>query len=134
MAKYASVLMSKNKPTDMGERGLLLFVSSVAGEEGQRGQIAYGASKGAINGMMLPMARDLGRHGIRALAIAPGIFATPMYELMSQKVKDVLNKDTPMGRPGHVDEFSHFVQTVIENSYLNGVHLRLDGATKLSHM
>ena len=77
MAKYAAVAMAKNTPVD-GERGVILFVSSVAAEEGQRGQIAYGASKGAINGIVLPMARDLGRYGIRAAAIAPGIFATPM--------------------------------------------------------
>lgn len=134
VAKYAAPIMAKNPASELGDRGLLLFVSSVAGEEGQRGQIAYGASKGAINGMMLPMARDLGRRGIRAVAIAPGIMATPMYDLMSDKLKAILNKDTPLGRPGHVDEFSHFVGAIIENGYLNGVHLRLDGATKLSHM
>ena len=79
VAKYASVIMSKNKPlNEEGERGVLLFVSSIAGQEAQRGQVAYGSSKGAINGMMMPMARDLGRFGIRAAAIAPGLFATPL--------------------------------------------------------
>ena len=135
MAKYAAVAMSKNQPVnDKGEKGVILFVSSVAAEEGQRGQIAYGASKGAMNGIVLPMARDLGRYGIRAAAIAPGIFATPMGAKMPKKVQDRLNADTPMGRPGTPEEFAHMVGFCIENSYINGVHLRIDGATKLSHL
>ena len=85
VAKYASVAISKNQPID-GERGVMLFVSSVAAEEGQRGQIAYSASKGAINALMLPMARDLGRYGIRVAAIAPGIFATPMGAKIKKEV------------------------------------------------
>lgn len=79
VAKYASIVMSKNKPlNEQGEKGLILFVSSIAAEEAQRGQIAYGASKGAINGMLMPMARDLGKYGIRVAAIAPGPFDTPL--------------------------------------------------------
>ena len=79
VAKYAAVAMSKNKAVnEQGEKGVILFVSSVAAQEGQRGQVAYGASKGAINGIVLPMARDLGKFNIRVAAIAPGIFATPM--------------------------------------------------------
>ena len=84
--------------------------------------------------MLLPMARDLGRHGIRVAAIAPGIFATPMGAAMPDKVRAALNKDTPMGRPGMPEEFAHFVSAIIENSYINGVHLRIDGATKLSNL
>ena len=86
VAKYAALAMSKNKLNETGERGLILCVSSVAAEEGQRGQVAYGASKGAVNGMMTPMARDLGRFGIRVAAVAPGIFATPMGAKMPKKV------------------------------------------------
>ena len=135
MAKYAAVAMSKNKPVgEQNEKGVILFVSSVAAEEGQRGQIAYGASKGAINGIVLPMARDLGKYGIRAAAIAPGIFATPMGAKMPKKVIDRLNADTPMGRPGTPEEFAHMACFCVENSYVNGVHLRIDGATKLSHL
>lgn len=135
VAKYVSIVMAKNKPiNEMGERGVMLFVSSVAGEEGQKGQIAYSATKGAVNGMMLPMARDLGKYNIRVAAVAPGIFATPLSANMPQKVTDILNKMTPMGRAGTPDEFAHFVQVCIENSYINGVHLRLDGAIKLGHM
>ena len=81
VAKYAAVAMAKNKAVnEKGEKGLILFVSSVAAEEGQRGQVAYSASKGAINGMLLPMARDLGRFGIRVLALAPGTFKSPMTD------------------------------------------------------
>ncbi len=109
-------------------------MSSVAAEEGQRGQVAYGASKGAINGMMMPMARDLGKFGIRVVAIAPGIFETPLVAAMPEKVKKILQKDTPMNRLGLPDEFAHFVKSCIENSYLNGVHLRIDGAAKLSNL
>ena len=135
VAKYAAVLMAKNQPlNERGERGVILFVSSVAAEEGQRGQIAYSASKGAINGLVLPMARDLGKFGIRCAAIAPGIFHTAMSDKMPKKVTDRLNKDTPMGRPGQPDEFAHFAKSIVENGYVNGVHLRLDGAVKLSHM
>ena len=84
-------------------------MSSVAAEEGQRGQVAYSLTKGAHNGMTLPMARDLGRYGIRVAAIAPGIFETPLAHLMSDQVKKRLNADTPMGRPGQPHEFAHFV-------------------------
>ena len=80
------------------------------------------------------MARDLGRYGIRAAAVAPGIFATPMGAKMPKKVQDRLNADTPMGRPGTPKEFAHMVGFMIENSYVNGVSLRIDGATKLSHL
>ena len=80
------------------------------------------------------MARDLGKFGIRAAAVAPGIFATPMGAKMPKKVQDRLNADTPMGRPGKPAEFAHMVEFMIENSYVNGVSLRIDGATKLSHL
>jgi NAD(P)-dependent dehydrogenase (short-subunit alcohol dehydrogenase family) len=100
VAKYASMQMSKNQPNERGERGVILFVSSVAAEEGQRGQVGYSATKGALNGMVLPMARDLGRYGIRVAAIAPGIFETPLSHLMTDAVRKRLVADTPMGRMG----------------------------------
>lgn len=134
VAKYAAVIMAKNKEVnERGEKGLILFVSSVAAEEGQRGQVAYSATKGALNGMALPMARDLGKYGIRVVAIAPGIFETPLSSMMPDKVRAGLNAMTPMGRMGQPDEFAHMVQMIIENGYLNGVHLRIDGATKFAH-
>ena len=135
VAKYAALIMQANQPVnELGEKGVIIFVSSVAAEEGQRGQLAYSATKGAVNGMMMPMARDLGKYGIRVAAIAPGIFETPLSSKMPQKVKDTLNKNTPMNRMGTVEEFAHFSQAIIENSYINGVHLRIDGATKMSYM
>jgi len=79
------------------------------------------------------MARDLGKFGIRTVAIAPGVFITPLNDFAPEEVKDSLIKDTPMGRPGDLQEFAHFVGTLIENSYINGVHLRIDGAMKISH-
>ncbi len=94
----------------------------------------YGATKGAINGMVLPMARDLGKFGIRVCAIAPGIFNTPMAKHIPPEITQKLMRDTPMGRPGHVSEFAHFVTTIIENSYLNGVSLRIDGAIVMSYL
>lgn len=84
--------------------------------------------------MVMPMARDLGRFGIRVVAVAPGIFATPLGALVPEKVRDRLVMDTPMGRFGYPDEFAHFCGAIVENGYLNGVHLRIDGATKLSNM
>ena len=135
VAKYASLFMSKNKPVnEQGERGVILFVSSVAAEEGQRGQIAYSATKAALNGLVCPMARDLGKYGIRVVSIAPGIFHTPLADAMSPKVKERLLRDTPMGRLGKPEEFAHFAGAIIENSFVNGVRLRLDGAVKLSHL
>ena len=82
VAKYASVVMAKNKAlNDKGEKGLILFVSSNMAVQGTKGMFAYSATKGAINGMLMPMARDLGKFGIRVMAVAPGLFNTPMPTL-----------------------------------------------------
>ena len=96
--------------------------------------MVYGSTKGAINGMMMPMARDLGRFGIRVAAVAPGIYDTPIFDYVSKPYKVALCKLTPLGRFGHPEEFAHFVGTMIENSYVNGVTLKVDGGIKLSHM
>ncbi|CDW87751.1 3-hydroxy-2-methylbutyryl-dehydrogenase [Stylonychia lemnae] len=135
VAKYAAQVMSKNKPiNDKGEKGVIMFVSSVAAEEGQRGQVAYSSTKGAINGIVLPMARDLGRYGIRVLSIAPGIFMTPLSHAMPENVMKRLNADTAVNRSGTPDEFAHFVTACIENTYLTGVTLRIDGGIKFSNL
>ena len=84
--------------------------------------------------MMTPMARDLGKFGIRVAAIAPGIFITPMAHAMSETVQKRLLQDTPLNRGGTPEEFAHMVKCCIENSYINGVHLRLDGGIHLSHL
>jgi len=94
----------------------------------------YSITKGAILGLTLPMARDLGRFNIRVVTLVPGIFETPVGSNISPKVIEAMNKMTPMGRPGHPKEFALFVESVIRNSYLNGTNLRLDGAIKLGYM
>ena len=82
----------------------------------------------------MPMARDLGRYGIRVMAIAPGIFATPLIDLIPDKFRKRLSADSPMGRLGTSAEFAHTVSSCIENGYVNGVTWRIDGATRLSHI
>ena len=94
----------------MKEKGVIIFVSSVASFEGQKGQVAYSASKAALNGMTLPMARDLGRYNIRVSAIAPGIMWSPMSDMMPDKLRNALLADTPMGRMGRPEEFAQFAK------------------------
>ena len=135
VAKYASMIMSRNKPVNaQGEKGVILFISSIAAEDANRGQVPYGASKGAINGLVLPMARDLGKFGIRCVAIAPGVFATPMGAGAPPRILNKLRADIPWNRFGDPTDFAHFSQAIVENSYLNGVRLRIDGAMKISFM
>jgi NAD(P)-dependent dehydrogenase (short-subunit alcohol dehydrogenase family) len=131
---HAAKAMSKNTPVnDRGERGVIINVASVAAFEGQRGQVAYSASKGAIAGITTPMARDLGKYGIRVCTIAPGTIMSPMLAMQSDKMKELFLKDTPLGRFGQADEFAHMVRACVENSYLNGQTLRMDGGTVLSY-
>ena len=128
--------MSKNKPVnDKGEKGVIIFVSSVAAEEGQRGWLGYSSSKAALNGLVLPMARDLGKYGIRTVAIAPSFFHTAMTDVFVQKkLLPLVHRDIPLGRGGHPEEFAHFTESIIENSYINGVRLRIDGGSVMSHI
>ena len=107
VCKYAAQQMSKQAELSEGERGVIINVASVAGEEGQKGQVVYSASKGAIIGMTLPMARDLGKFGIRVMTVAPGIFQTPMGDHVPPKTADVLKSATPLNRPGRAPEFAH---------------------------
>ena len=134
VVKYAAMAMSKNQPVgEFKEKGVIIFVSSVVAYEGGKSTMAYGASKAALNGMVLPMARDLGKYSIRVAAIAPGIMSSPMTDSLSEPERKALTKDTPMDRMGHPTEFAHMMGAMIENSYINGVTLRLDGAIKLSN-
>ena len=134
MAAHAAKAMSQNKPlNERGEKGVIINVASVAAYEGQRGQVPYSASKGAIVGITTPMARDLGKYGIRVVTIAPGTIMSPMLAAQSDKMKQLFLKDTPLGRFGEADEFAHMVRAWVENSYLNGVTLRMDGGTVLSY-
>ena len=117
---------------DDNERGVIINTASVAAFEGQIGQVAYGASKGGVAAMTLPMARDLSKSGIRVMSVAPGIFKTPMVAAFSQEVQDSLAANIPFpSRLGTPEEFAALVYHMIENSFLNGETVRLDGATRM---
>ncbi len=115
-----------------GERGVIIMIASAAAFEGQMGQVAYAASKGAVASMTLPMARDLSRLGIRVVTLAPSMFESGMTAVLSDKVKKSLERamEFPL-RPGKPEEFSSVVLSAIENVMLNGVVIRLDGATRM---
>ena len=135
VSKYAALYMSKQELVHgSDERGVIINISSVAGEEGQKGQVAYSASKGAILGMTLPMARDLGKFRIRVVAIQPGIFQTPMTDVMPEKVLKGLKDSTPLGRLGKAEELAHLIGAISENSYVNGTNWRLDGGIRMPLM
>jgi len=117
---------------DDGERGVVVMTASVAAFEGQIGQIAYAASKGAVAAMTLPMARDLATAGVRAVAIAPGLFLTPMLEGLPAEAQASLGGQVPFpARLGKPDEFGALVVQVAENAMLNGSVIRLDGAIRM---
>jgi len=115
-----------------GERGVLILVSSVAAFDGQPGQLSYSASKGAIASLTLPLARDLAPYGIRAVTIAPGVFASQMTKMMSDKVRKSLEgvMEFPK-RMGTADEFASMVREVIRNKMLNATVIRLDGGVRM---
>jgi len=130
--KAAAALMQHNSPGPDGERGVLIHTSSVAAFEGQIGQVAYSATKAAVAGMTLPIARELARFGIRCVSIAPGLFHTPMMDGMPQDVQDSLGAQVPFpSRLGRPEEFAKLVATVFEIPMLNGTTVRLDGAIRL---
>jgi NAD(P)-dependent dehydrogenase (short-subunit alcohol dehydrogenase family) len=130
--KAAAALMQKNSPGTDGERGVIIHTSSVAAFEGQIGQAAYSATKAAVAGMTLPIARELARFGIRCVSIAPGIFHTPMMDGMPQEVQDSLAAQVPFpARLGKPEEFAQLVASVFEIPMLNGATLRLDGAIRM---
>ena len=132
VARLAAERMAKREPNDLGERGVLIQTASIAAFDGQAGQIAYSASKGALVGMTLPMARDLAPLGIRVATIAPGIFETPMMAAAPDNVRESLAAQIPFpSRFGAPDEFAAFCQTIVENAYINGETFRLDGAVRM---
>lgn len=125
--------MAKTTPVgEDGERGVIIMVASSAAFDGQPGQVAYSASKGAIASLTLPMTRDLARYGIRVVTIAPSLFKSRMTDMMSDKVRASLMSvmEFPK-RPGQGTEFAHLVRSSIENIMLNGVVLRLDGGMRM---
>ena len=130
--KTAAALMQKNSPTADGERGLLIHTSSVAAFEGQIGQVAYSATKAGVMGMVLPLAREFAQFGIRVMAIAPGIFMTPMASGMKPEIQQSLAAQVPFPpRFGKPEEYAQLVQAIFENPMLNGETIRLDGAIRM---
>ncbi len=134
VASQAAATMTTLEPVnDDGERGVIVNTASVAALDGQIGQIAYAASKGAVAAMTLPMARDLADKGIRVVSIAPGIFATPMVSAFPQEVQDSLAAGIPFPkRLGKTCEFAELVLHIVKNGYLNGELIRLDGAVRMA--
>lgn len=133
MMRLAAADMNGLDPLEDGERGVIISTSSVAAYEGQIGQAAYAASKAGIAGLTLPAARDLARSGIRVLAIAPGLIATPMMLNLPPEIQKSLGDSVPFpSRLGNADEVSRLVLHLIDNVLMNGEVIRLDGALRLA--
>ena len=133
VCKAVGAAMESNPPGPDGERGVIISTASVAAFDGQIGQAAYSASKGGIVGMTLPIAREFARIGVRVNAIAPGIFWTPMVDGMPEHVQESLSASIPFpSRLGKPEEFADLVVHIMENEYLNGETIRLDGAVRLA--
>ena len=131
--RAAAALMQNNEPDADGERGLLIHTASVAAFEGQIGQVAYATSKAAVVGMVLPLARELARFGIRVVGIAPGLFGTPMMAGLPQEAQDSLGKQVPFPpRLGRPEEYAELVAAICTNHMLNGTTIRLDGAIRMA--
>ena len=132
VARLAAVEIAKNDPEPDGARGVIINTASVAAIEGQKGQVAYSASKGGVIGMCLPMARDLASTGIRVMTIAPGIFMTPMLAGLPEEVQEQLAADVPNpARLGDPSEYGRTAGFIVEMGYLNGEVIRLDGALRM---
>jgi NAD(P)-dependent dehydrogenase (short-subunit alcohol dehydrogenase family) len=133
VSRYAAEQMAKNEPiNDDGGRGVIINTASVAGYEGQVGQLAYSASKGGVIGMTLPMARDLASYGIRVNTIVPGLIHTPLFELMPEAVYKSLEASVCYPpRLGQPKEIAHMSVFIAENDYMNGECIRLDGAIRM---
>lgn len=130
--RLAAAAMAAHAPDAEGERGVAILTSSVAAFEGQVGQAAYAAAKGGVAAMVLPAARELAVHGIRVVAIAPGVFDTPMMQAAPEAVRQSLKAQCLFPpRFGRPEEFAQLVQQVLENRMLNGCVLRLDGAVRM---
>jgi NAD(P)-dependent dehydrogenase (short-subunit alcohol dehydrogenase family) len=133
MMRLAAAAMQGLSPFADGERGVIVSTASIAAFEGQIGQSAYSSSKGGVAALTLPAAREFAQFGIRVLAIAPGIFGTPMLRALPQEVQDSLGAAVPFPkRLGEPREYAALVMHCIHNSYLNGEVIRLDGALRLA--
>lgn len=133
LLRLAAAAMAEGAADEGGERGVIINTASIAAYDGQIGQAAYAASKGAIASLTLPTARELARFGIRVMTIAPGIFETPMMAGMTQEVRDSLAAGVPFPpRLGRPQEYAALARHIIENSMLNGEVIRLDGALRMA--
>jgi NAD(P)-dependent dehydrogenase (short-subunit alcohol dehydrogenase family) len=133
VAKAAAELMQHNAPGEDGERGVIINTASIAAYEGQVGQAAYAASKGGVVAMTLPMAREFARIGVRVMTIAPGVFHTPMVDGMPEAVYQSLCAQVPYpSRLGKPEEYADTVAFIVQNRYLNGETIRIDGAIRLA--
>lgn len=133
VAKAAAMRMQQNAPGEDGERGVIVNTASIAAYEGQIGQAAYSASKGGVIGMTLPMAREFARIGIRVMTVAPGVFHTPMVDGMPEDVYRSLCAQVPFpSRLGSGAEFAETVAFIVQNGYMNGSVIRVDGAVRLA--
>ncbi|MEP4039116.1 SDR family NAD(P)-dependent oxidoreductase [Pseudophaeobacter sp.] len=129
---HAARRMAEMEPLNHGERGVVINTASVAWQDGQLGQAAYPASKGAIASMCLPAAREFAQTGIRVMAIAPGLFHTPMMEGLPEDVAAKITANIPFpSRLGEPHEFALLAEQIVENPFLNGTTIRLDGAVRL---
>lgn len=132
VSRLAAAEMARNDPEPDGARGVIVNTASVAAYDGQKGQVAYAASKGGIVGMTLPMARDLASTGIRVMTIAPGIFMTPMLAGLPEDVQAQLATDVPCpARLGDPAEYADLAGFIVSAGYLNGEVIRLDGALRM---
>lgn len=130
--RLAAAAMSKNAPNESGERGVIINTASIAAFDGQVGQCAYSASKAGVVGMSLPAARELSRHAIRVMAIAPGVFETPMMSEIPDEAAQALAAAVPFPkRLGKPDEFAQLAEQIITNPMLNGELIRLDGGIRM---
>jgi NAD(P)-dependent dehydrogenase (short-subunit alcohol dehydrogenase family) len=132
LTRAAAKHMQTNQPDDNNETGVIVHTASIAAYEGQLGQVAYSATKSAIVGMMLPLAREFARSGIRCMAIAPGMFETPMMANVPDEIREQLAAGIPFpSRFGTTEEFAKMVEHITDNQMLNGSVIRLDGAARL---
>ena len=130
--RLAAAAMAKNPPGDSGERGVIINTASIAAFDGQVGQCAYSASKAGVVGMSLPAARELSRHAIRVMAIAPGVFETPMMSEIPDEAAQALAAAVPFPkRLGKPEEFALLAEQIITNPMLNGEVIRLDGGIRM---
>jgi 3-hydroxyacyl-CoA dehydrogenase/3-hydroxy-2-methylbutyryl-CoA dehydrogenase len=130
--RLSAQAMAKNEPDADKARGCMIMTASIAAFDGQSGQVAYGASKGAIVAMTLPISRDLAADGIRCMTICPGVMDTPMLSMLGDKIKQALARNVPFpSRLGRPEEYAVLVESIVRSNMLNGSVIRFDGALRM---